>query len=160
MNKKAQIRIGESIAILFIFLIFIGIGFGFYGKIQKSSFSSQQEENVDLQAIGVVQRASFLPELQCSSKNVVVDNCLDILKVEAFDGMIKKNPELATYYYDRFGFSAISVEKIYPNREEWVIYNNTINDSSNIFTPVPISMYDAKTGNYYFGALKIRYYPK
>ena len=77
MDKKAQIRIGESIAILFIFLIFIAIGFGFYGKLQKASFSSQRDESVVLQAIGVVQIATFLPELQCSSKNVVVDNCLD-----------------------------------------------------------------------------------
>lgn len=159
MTKKSQIRIGESIAVLFIFLIFVVLGFSFYAKVQKSGFKSKQEENINLLAIETAQKASFLPELQCSRKNIIVDNCFDILKVEAFSGIVKNNLDLVRYYYDIFGFSSITVEEVYPNAEEWVIYNNTLNDSSSIFTPVPISLYDAKTGGYYFGALKVRYFP-
>ena len=157
--KKSQIRIGESIAILFIFLILVVVGFSFYAKVQKSGFMFQQEENINLLAIETAQKASFLPELQCSRKNIVVDNCFDILKVEAFSGIVKNNPDLVSHYYDVFGFSLITVEEVYPAAKEWVIYNNTLNDSSSIFTPVPISLYDAKTGGYYFGALKVKYYP-
>jgi len=157
--KKSQIRMGESIAILFIFLIFVVLGFGFYAKVQKSGFKSQQEKNIDLFAIETANKASFLPELQCSRKNIVVDNCFDILKIEAFNGIVANNPDLVRHYYDVFGFSLITVEEVYPYTQQWVIYNNTLNDSSSIFTPVPISLYDAKSGMYYFGALKVRYYP-
>ena len=160
--KKSQIRIGESVAILFIFLIFVVIGFSFYAKIQKASFSSQLDENINMIAIETAQKASFLPELQCSSKNIIVDNCVDVLKVEAFNGMVNNNaeyPNLVAYYYDVFGFSTIIVEEIYPEKKEWAIYNNTLNDSGSIFTPVPILIYDARNETYSLGVLRVTYYP-
>ena len=79
-NRKAQIQMGESVAILFIFFILVVFGFVFYMNVMRGSAKVQMEENIQLKAIGIAQKASFLPELQCSEENVRVENCIDLLK--------------------------------------------------------------------------------
>lgn len=154
--KKSQVRIGETIAIMFIFIIIVVLGFGFYARIQRFSVASEIEETTDLRAIEITQLASHLAALQCSSKNIVVSNCFDILKIEAFRGVIENNK---IYYYDEFLFSQITVEQIYPNKRTWTIYNNSREDSSASFTPVPILLYNSTSKIYNLGVLEVTYYP-
>lgn len=154
--KKSQIGISETIAILFIFFILVAFGFIFYMRIYSSSMRTQYEKSTDLMAIEVTQKASFLPELQCSKKNIVSDNCIDLFKLESADAIISENQ---IDYYDLFFGSEIVVEEIYPDKKQWTIYNNTLNDTSSIFTPVPILLYNTTSNDYYFGVLTIKYFP-
>ncbi len=128
----------------------------FYLRIHSASIKTQYEKSTDLVAIEITQKASFLPELQCSKKNVITDNCIDILKLESAKEIININKE---NYYDMFFSSEIVVEEIYPTKKTWVLYNNTINDTSAIFTPVPILLYNATSDEHYFGVLQIKYFP-
>lgn len=153
--KKSQISITETIAILLIFFILVALGFVFYLRISKASVKTQYETGTDLLAIEVTQKASFLPELQCSKKNVVTDNCIDILKLESATTIIDENKES---YYDLFYNSLIEIEQIYPSPDNWILYNNEIADASAIFTPVPILLYNPTSDEYYFGVLKVTYY--
>lgn len=154
--RKSQVAISETIAILFIFFILLALGFMFYLRVSRASSETQYQKGTDLMSIEITQKASFLPELQCSKKNVITDNCIDILKLESAKDIINEN---RASYYDLFFGSEIVVEEIYPTKKTWVLYNNTLNDTSEIFTPVPILLYNATSDDHYFGVLTVRYFP-
>jgi hypothetical protein len=154
--RNSQLKMGENIAILFIFILLVVFGMVFFFRMQTAGMQIKQQENLQLAAVQIAQRVSFLPELRCSSENVVVPNCYDALKMEFADEVIKDNE---AYYYDIFEFSTIWVEEAYPEEKEWLLYNNTgnKNETPSIFH-IPISIYDpmeSSIGNYYFGVLHV-----
>jgi len=163
MVNKAQMRIGESIIILFIFIIFIAVGFSFYSKVNRSSFQAQFDESATMLAIETAQKVSLLPELQCSSGNIEVKNCFDIMKVSILAGL-QSDTEVVEHYFDVFGPSTITIKRIYPESEpgeesSWTIYNQPPQTfTRRIPTQIPILLYDAKEKSYYFGALDVRYF--
>ena len=153
MAKKAQIQIGETIAVLFVFFILIIVGFIFYVKVIKGNLETEKEELSQLRSVGIAQRVMFLPELQCSEDNIIIDNCVDILKLEFAQNIMSQN-EL--YYYDLLEFSNVSILQIYPNEAKWSIYSRNTEDFTNKFvTNVPISLYDPTTRKHGFGVLTI-----
>ena len=159
MRRKSQIQIGETIAVLAVFFILIVIGFVFYTKVFKGSVELQREESRQLKAVEIAQRASFLPEVQCSDENIVIDNCIDIYKLEAAaEGTpsIIKNNEI--FYFDRLQFSDISIQKIYPGSDSWVLYNESLgegNFTSKISTNIPIALFNPAEKTYSFGVMKV-----
>ena len=154
---------GESVAILFIFFVLLVFGFVFYMNVMKGSAKVDIEENIELKAIGIAQRASFLPELQCSEENVRVENCIDLLKLEAAADLLRSNN---IYYYDIFEFSDIRVDRIFPppptySINTWLLYNNTLTDyTSKLSTFIPTSIFDPRTKKYDFGILIVDVYKK
>ena len=101
-SKKSQIQIGETIAVLFVFFMLIVIGFLFYAKVIKGSIESEKEEASQFKSIGIAQKVMFLPELQCSENSIIIDNCIDSLKLDAAEEVMRENQ---VYYYDLFEFS-------------------------------------------------------
>ena len=163
LRKKSQIQMGESIAILFIFFILVIFGFVFYMNIMKGSARVEVEENIQLKAVGIAQKASFLPELQCSEENVRVDDCIDKYKLDSLENLLAENN---VYYYDLFEFSNISVKKIYPFPEagetaEWGLYGNKPTEFRNkLSTFIPVSLFNATSKSYDFGILTVEVYTK
>ncbi len=152
-NKKSQIQIGETIAVLFVFFILVAIGFIFYAKVIKTNIETEKEEVQQLNSIGIAQRVMFLPELQCSEDNIIIDNCIDILKLDAAKVLMKGNE---VYYYDMLEFSNITVTQIYPAEAKWEIYSRKMENPKYKFaTNVPISLYDPITRKHGFGVLTI-----
>jgi len=148
----------ESVAILFVFFILLVFGFVFYMNIIKSSAKTEIEENIQLKTIGIAQKASFLPELQCSEENVRVENCIDLLKLDAASSLLRDN---SIYYYDIFEFSQISVEKVYPGEQSWLLYDNTLGNYTNkLSTFIPVSLFNATSKKYDFGILVVEVYKK
>ena len=157
-NKNAQIQMMETIAVLFIFFILVVIGFVFYAKVLKGSLEQQKEESVQLNAIEVAQRASSLPELQCSEDNIVSDNCIDILKLESASEIMRQND---AYYYDRLLFSKITVNEIYPDDKEWELYSRPLDEFSNkITTSIPISLFNPIENKNAFGIMTVELFLK
>jgi len=153
MNKKSQIQIGETIAVLFVFFILIVIGFLFYTRIIKSNIESEQAEISQLRSIGISQIVMFLPELQCSEGNVVIDNCIDTLKLDAAKNRMRQND---VYYYDLLEFGEVNISEIYPDSSnQWNIYSRKTNFTSKFVTNVPISLYYPIDKKYGFGILTI-----
>ncbi|MAE42761.1 hypothetical protein CMO93_03245 [Candidatus Woesearchaeota archaeon] len=160
MKKKAQAQMLETIAVLFIFFLLIVIGFVFYAKVLKGNIELQKEESMQLNAIEVAQRASSLPELQCSEDNIVSDNCIDLLKLEAASEIIVK-PENEIFYYDRLLFSKITVNEIYPDEKEWSLYDKSLDEFSNkIVTNIPISLFDPVNNKNAFGVMTVTLFLK
>ncbi|MCK4589218.1 MAG: hypothetical protein KAT77_02160 [Nanoarchaeota archaeon] len=155
--KRAQVKMGETIAILFIFFVLILFGLIFYFQFQKSSFERQKVELFSEQSISKSLVASFLPELICS-RNVAatVKNCIDLKKLEFASEEMKDNRE---YYFDIFGFAVITVEEIYPGNGTWVLYNQTPPEiTREINTPIPVSLFNPVENTYSFGALNVEVY--
>lgn len=150
---KGQIQIGETIAVLFVFFILIVIGFIFYANVIKGNIEQEKEEISQLKSIGIAQRVMFLPEVQCSEDNIVIDNCIDILKLDSAQKLMK---EREIYYYDLLEFSDVTIARIYPDGAKWGIYSRKTEDYKNKFvTNVPISLYDPTTRKHGFGVLTI-----
>ena len=153
MNKKAQIQIGETIAVLFVFFILIAIGLIFYVKVIQGNLELEKEELSQLKSVGIAQRVMFLPELQCSEDNIIIDNCIDVLKLESANNIMRTN-EL--YYYDLFEYSEINITEIYPSEAKWNVYSRKTGEfNSKFVTNVPVSLYDPAARKYGFGVMTI-----
>ena len=142
MSKKAQIQIGETIAVLFVFFILIIVGFLFYVKIIKGNIETEKEEISQINSIGIANRVMFLPELQCSQDLAKeITNCIDVLKMESAKNLMKQNE---VYYYDLLEYSDVTITQIYPNTgKKWNVYSRKIDNFKNKFvTNVPISLCD------------------
>ena len=117
-----------------------------------------KEGNDQLNAIRIVQIASFLPELQCSQENIIVDNCINILNLESMPEIINENQ---VYYFDKFSFSRIIVNKIYPDKEEWLLYNKPLEEySKKSVTNIPMLLFDPIENKNYFGVINIEVFSK
>lgn len=157
-GKKSQIQMLETIAVLAVFFILIIFGFIFYSKVIKSDIGNEKDENVQLNAIKIAQRASSLPELACSSGGVAVDNCIDIGKLEAMFGIINENE---AHYFDKFSFSKITVNEVYPDEKEWTIYDRPLEEYSyKSATNIPIALFDSIGGKNSFGVMSIVVFSK
>ncbi|MAG91434.1 hypothetical protein CMO83_02060 [Candidatus Woesearchaeota archaeon] len=153
MNKKAQIQIFETIAVVIVFFILVIIGFLFYANIIKGNLDIEKEELSQLKSVAIAQRAMFLPELQCSEDNIIRENCIDILKINSAKNIITRNQ---IYYYDQLEFSDITVSQIYPSEDQWTIYSReTIGYRNKFVTNVPVSLFDPIKKTYGFGILTI-----
>ena len=153
MIRKAQIQIGETIAVLFVFFILIIIGFIFYVNVIKGNIEQEKDELSQLRSVAIAQRVMFLPEVQCSQDNIIIDNCIDVMKLEAAHGIMKQN-EL--YYYDLLEFSNITISQVYPNEVKWNLYSRKTSDfKSKFVTNVPISLFNPATRKYSFGVMTI-----
>jgi len=158
-QRKSQINMLETIVVLAVFFILVGFAFIFYSKVFESSIEIEKGENAQLNAIKIAQRASFLPELQCSQESGVIDNCIDLLKLAALPDIIKKNE---IHYFDRFSFSRITINEIYPEVEELaVLYDKPLEEYSNkIAANIPITLFNPFERKYSFGGMIVEVYSK
>lgn len=149
----------ETIAVLFVFFMLVAIGLVFYAVVLRGNIDLQREESIQLNAIEVAQRASSLPELQCSEDNIVSENCIDTIKLEAaswdedLPGILQQN-EL--YYYDQLLFSRITVKEIYPESQDWILYNRPLEEfTSKVVTNIPISLLNPIDNKNSFGVMTV-----
>ncbi len=150
----------ETIAVLAVFFVLVILGFSVYSKFSNVNLEDFNEESLQLDVIKVAQRVSSLPELQCSLSGIVVEGCIDMLKLEAISGVISKE-ENKLFFFDNFGFSRIIVKEIYPDSEEVLIYDNSLEDySSKTVMNVPISLFDSIESKYSFAAINIEVFSK
>lgn len=158
VSKKAQIKMGETIAILFIFFILLIIGAVFYMNIQRSSIGQDIQQAYELRAVELTQIISFLPELQCTEANVVKASCFDEHKLLALADVASTADGL--FLYDReFGEVKIDILRVYPPAETIHLWNKEKPDfTSAPITHVPISIFNASSGKHSFGILEITVY--
>ena len=120
--KKGQIRMSETVAVLFIFFVLVLFGLIFYFKYSKISIQEQHEEMLGKRAMEVTLISLFLPELICSRGEAEAeDNCFDLMKLRQANKTFKDN--FGDYYYNLFPYSRIQIGEIYPGNRSWVIYD-------------------------------------
>lgn len=161
-NRKAQMHITETIAVLFIFFVLVGLGMMFYYKYQQSAFKEEQQKiNAD-KAIENTLRTLYMPELMCSKGEAEFeDNCFDLMKLRSVNETFSNH--LTDYYFQMFSYGKIKVVELYPEPHEWVIYDKKrTNETSYEATFSVISLKDAtRTGEsipYAFGYVEAGVY--
>ena len=156
---KAQVQMGETIAILVVFFFLIVIGLVFYVNIAKTKLASDKEENEQLDTINVVKRVLSLPEVQCSRQNIAEESCMDSLKLAAAQDTI---PLQSESYFDFFGYSKITITQIYPAASSYTLYDRSLpNPLSKSVTNTPISLYNPLDDTKSFALVSITTtYPK
>ena len=125
LSKKAQMKMVESIFVLFIFTIIIAFVLVFYFVFQKGEVQRLQHDMDEQKAVETGLMLSGLPELQCSSSAISEGACIDRFKLEALASEVSSgNRELELHYYDLLGFGNISIVQIYPTEKSWQLYYN------------------------------------
>ena len=156
--KKSQVKIMESVAVLFIFFVLIIMGIVFWSRYSQTSIKSQQETDILSRAIAVSQTVTFMPELQCSTLEVIKFSCFDLYKINAMKNLMS-DQNASQHYFDDFGFTNITVYSIYPTRSEWNIYDFTGgNVSGFVTTQVPVAIYDPISMKFAFGYVNVAAY--
>jgi hypothetical protein len=164
MQKKSQIKMMETISVLLVFLILLTFLLIFYIGMGKSSAGKAADEKSNLRAVEIAQQASYMPEFQCSSKNIITENCFDILKLRVFmqftHNSLEGNKMLNTTYYDIFKNSRISINELYPGDAEFIIYDRKPRKEryESRSSHIPISIYEPVLGEYYFAILEVEVY--
>ncbi len=153
--KKSQMQMTETLAVIVIFFILIVAGLIFYAKFQTSSIEKKQAEVVSKKAIALSLTSSFLPELRCSNNNVIVQDCVDILKLTSFKELID-DPEFKTYYSLLLAKSNIYVTDVTGilDLPEVRLYESDINWTRRAYSPIPI-VQRTIDDKYYFGVLNV-----
>lgn len=151
----------ETISVLLIFFVIILIGLVFWVKVSRSNIEIEQQELRQLRSVEIAQRVLFLPELQCSFDNVVTSDCVDLLKLQSTEHTVQQS-ENKLYFFDRLGYSNITIKQIYPdNGLIENLYNNPLESfESKIVTHLPISIYDPRDKRHAFGILEVHVYSK
>ena len=157
--KKSQIHMMETISVLAIFFILVILVFIFYSRVSESNVEIRKEESSQLEAIKIAQKLSSLPELQCSQQNIITENCINKLNLDALSGVINQNE---IHYFDMFSFSKITVIEVYPDvRELAVIYERPLDSySSKSVIDIPISLFDPVENKNSFGVMKVELFLK
>jgi hypothetical protein len=120
--KKAQIKMTETIAVLFIFFVLILFGIIFYYQYQKVSLVEKQQELVAARAMDTTLKVLFLPELICTKGEAEPeDNCFDMMKLRNVNKTFKEY--LTRYYFNLFSYSRISVTEVYPGNSTFILYD-------------------------------------
>ena len=160
--KAGQVRMMESVVVIFIFFVLIVFGLVFYAQLQRSSFEERQTEFSGDRAVSLSLYAMFLPELRCTKgDNIVVKDCVDVLKLEVASVRMKEHQD---YYFDTFGFSTIAVSEVYPEEHSWTLYdqkkevNGKATFARKARTPIPVALFNPIEGRYSFGVMTIDVY--
>lgn len=121
MNRRSQIQLTETIAILFIFFILLMVGIIFYYQYQKAAIKEKGKELAAARTIDTTLKVLFLPELLCSKGEAEPeDNCLDVMKLRYANETMQRH--LEEYYFSLFSFSNITVQALYPEEKTYYLY--------------------------------------
>ncbi|MBI4148531.1 hypothetical protein HY490_04530 [Candidatus Woesearchaeota archaeon] len=147
----------ETIGVLIVFFFLLVAGAAFYFQLQKGSFKRQLRESAEQESLQLVQRALYLPELDCSFVSIQKENCFDVYKVGLFSELLKQETVLQDYF-PVFGYSEVMISTVYPEKSEHVLYANPLPGRDRIATQSPILLYNATTKSYAFGVIEVKHY--
>ena len=152
-STKSQMQTQETIAVLAAVFVIAIIAFGLYYNLFIIAAKDGQKNNFDSEAIGIAQSVPFLPELQCSSNGITVNNCIDVIKAMAAASLIN-NSNYPSYYFERFGFATISINEIYPGTAHLNLYNRTPESYPyKSAINLPVLIFYPLEGKYSFGVI-------
>tara|TARA_Y100000310_G_C20582062_1_gene763525 strand:- start:140 stop:658 length:519 start_codon:yes stop_codon:yes gene_type:complete len=159
LQRKAQVRLTETVAVLFIFFILVMFGMIFYYHYYQVSLQDKQAELFASRAMDTTLTTLFLPELMCSKGEAEPEsNCIDLMKLRHLNPTFQDH--LVDYYFEMFSYAKITVNQTYPPpSKEWVIYEK-VPDEIEFYDPTyfVVALKDDLTGSYGFGYLEVGVY--
>jgi hypothetical protein len=159
-GTKAQIQMGETIFIVIFIILIIVFGLVFFSQAEGESMRDKQQEFQELDSIVATQYVASLNELKCSSYGAADPSCFDKIKVQSFSNLTRNDWDLVgEYYVDQLGPANIRIEEIYPNPQNWTVYNytGTFENGDVSYggrqTQIPIALLNPVTKERAFGVL-------
>jgi hypothetical protein len=159
--KRAQVRMAETIGVLFIFFVLLLFGIIFYYQYQKVAIKERQEEILATRAMDTTLKTLFAPELFCSKGDAEPEaNCFDLHKLEHANETFFLHT--TDYYYDVFSFSKITVVQLYPDLDNWTLYDKPPNEwtrtEPTFFVIALRDELERTEPAYHFGYVKVEVY--
>lgn len=156
-DRRAQIRMTETVAVIFIFLILVVIGIVFFSKYQEGAAQEKVHEQFVKQAQEITTKLLYSPELTCTRGEAEAESfCFDLMKVQAAQEAFKDE-----YYFDIFSFARVTVNQTYPEKKGWILYERKKPEYTKI-TPTyfTLSLKDPGAGHkgeaaYRYGFVKV-----
>ena len=107
-----------------------------------------------------MQKALFLPELDCSFVSIQKDNCFDKFKIMNLSSYLSdpENEDFLIDYFHIFGFSEIKIYQVYPVNStfSYTLYKNIPKDYSSIIsTQSPVLLFDTISKRYDCGIIEV-----
>ena len=160
MNAKSQIHMVETLMVLAVFFILLVIFYAFYSNT-SAGIDAERNGIRQLEAVKITKQASSLVEIECSERGVVMENCIDLLKVDEASEIIG-NEENKRHYSGKFGFSKITIKQIYPEiKDIAMVYDNSLDEFSyKDVSNIPVSLFNPLKNKYYFGAITVEVFSK
>ncbi|MBT4539435.1 hypothetical protein HOI26_01255 [Candidatus Woesearchaeota archaeon] len=163
MKKKAQVRMTETIAIMFIFFVLVLFGLLFFFQFQKASLKEEKQELLASRAMDTTLKALFMPELQCTNGLAEQEiNCFEVAKLNNAEVI---QDSIDEYYFDMLSFARITIQEIYPDEESWEIYDKPKDEYTQIEpTYFVVALRDDLSGKksgfepYKYGYMKVEVY--
>jgi len=153
--KKAQIKMLETIAVLIVFFFIIAFGLSFYARIRTINLEKEMLKAEEINSIKKANTIYFMPEIACLS-SMEETNCFDIYKLNSTRGIIKED---MAFYAEKLGSVTVRIEEIYPEKRDWLVYNNSKNINRGKFHfEIPVKLYDPVLKEISFGLLCLDYY--
>ena len=152
-RHKAQIQMGESIAIIIIIIVLLVIGVTFWRNMTSGDIQQLSSDQSDLSVIELSKVATELPELKCyTSGETITVNCFDWYKILALNQSMK-NSTVFNYYFNIFGRSRITFQEVYPDEMSITVYNYnvTANRALEISIPIILEKNTGHEGKRFFG---------
>ncbi|MFH1506302.1 MAG: hypothetical protein ABIE94_04945 [archaeon] len=161
IGQKAQIQMGESIAVIVIITIMIFFGLTFYSRVKYLEIEQDTEQFNQFDAVKLANAVSNMPELLCSQQKVIDINCVDKYKIIALQDSVGEGAGSKAFFYYRslLGNSRITVEQLYPKKRNYTVYDNNFTaaqDTKAIL--IPINIYDGINDTKAFGVLRVEAY--
>jgi len=153
-NKTAQMKMGETIAVLIVFFMLLFFGLIFFSNMERKEIIDKVNEMEEQESIDLAQTIQFLPELKCTTEDITKTLCIDALKLNAFKNMSSGKK---AYYQPIFGSTRLEVAEIYPNPTNFTQIYEGPTSSEYFMTFIPISLFQPNPypGQYKIGILKI-----
>ncbi len=156
---NAQIKMGESIAVMIVFFIILMFGLTFYFNVQKTLILREKAKLNSLKALQVAQKASYMPEFQCSVKGVKYSDCFDINKVQAFYKKVNSSTDYLGYDYE-LGTSIVRLYEVYPGNATFTVYEYYVNQTKVgdvKSSRIPVLLYNYSSQLFSLGIMQIDY---
>ena len=165
--KKAQMKMMETIAIIFIFFVLVLFGIIFFYQYSKVSINERNEQFFAERAMRTTLKVLFMPELICTDgAGNLEQNCIDMAKLRAAEKVIPDNIE--DYYFNLFSYADITIHQSSSNG---VIIDPDLDTNKHIIYSKPkpdytkkepsffvITLKDEMSGHYDFGYLNVTVY--
>jgi len=148
----------ETIAVMIVFFFLLAFGLSFYFIIAKAGAQRDHERTMQLQAIQAAQRISTLPEFDCVKVGVQIENCFDVMKVAEFSNKMAADERMKDYYFELFGFTAITLRIIHPEDDPIPVYSNPRRNAGYDLTLLPVLVLYPDTDMFSFGVLEVKFY--
>ena len=156
MNKRAQIKMFESIGVLLIFFFLVGFGIQFYTNLQIQDLEDAQRKFNEISSIELASKVLNFPQLSCTQNNVRKPTCVDLYKIEVWDD----TEGLRSFLVSEFPSANITIKQLYPTVQDISIYSQQPDVPENelevILTNLPITIYNASSKTYNYGLLEVK----